>query len=279
MIANKQYRLFKQKGNATVETILIATVAVPLLTGIPLLGKIADVNNTTAQSSRYIAWEQTISGRNHKSVDQLEIEVRNRFLARPDLQIRTGQDAVTDEEAENPFWSGFGYDENDNENRLVSQGSAVTPEVDNVTPSSIAGTLSNGINIVGNTMARITGGNWDVEENGLYTGTVSLEVTGNSILTSGVDCHNQESETIVACIRRSNTIFADSWEASGPDHAASRSRAFVPAGALEPVGNALGNIVSIVPFFADLRGLRSDSNGGFGYINPNVLPMDRYVED
>jgi hypothetical protein len=38
-------------------------------------------------------------------------------------------------------------------------------------------------------------------------------------------------------------------------------------------------VASIVPFFADIRTLRSDSNGGFGYINPNVLPMDRYAEN
>jgi hypothetical protein len=34
-----------------------------------------------------------------------------------------------------------------------------------------------------------------------------------------------------------------------------------------------------VPFLRDIEGLRADGNGGFGYVNPNVLPMDRYVED
>jgi hypothetical protein len=279
MIANKQYKWFKQQGNATVETILIATVTVPLLTGIPLLGKIADVNNTTAQSSRYLAWEQTIAGQNTKPIEQLETEVRNRFYARPDLQIRTNQGVLTNEEDENPLWTGFGYDDDEQENRLVSLGSAIRLENDNVSPDSIAGTLSTGINMVGDTLGAFTGGEWDIEENGLYTGTVSVDVAGNSMFASGVDCNDQESETTIACIRRSNTIFTDSWDARNPAHAASRSRSFVPAGALEPVGDSLANVASIVPFFADIRTLRSDSNGGFGYINPNVLPMDRYAEN
>jgi hypothetical protein len=279
MIANKHHKLSKQNGNATVETILIATVAVPLLTGIPLVGKIADVNNTTAQSSRYLAWEQTIAGDSYKPNERLEAEVRHRFMARPDLQIRTSLDELTEEESENPLWSGFGRNEDDEENRLVSFDSTLTTRVDNVRPSSIAGTLSAGIHTIGDTMASITGGNWDIEENGMITGTVSLEVTGNSIMSSGVDCNDQESDETVACVRRSNTIFVDSWDAENAGHAAERSRSFVPAGALEPVGDALANIVTLVPFFADIQGLRSDSNGGFGYINPNVLPMDRYAGD
>jgi hypothetical protein len=281
MKAIKQRQIRVQKGNATVETILIATVAVPLLAGIPLIGKVADINHTTAQSSRYLAWEQTIGASHYKSDERLETEVRNRFFSRPDLQIRTDQDALTDEESENPFWSGYGYNDEDEEeeNRLITQNRMARIEMQNEAPSSIAGTLSTGIHTIGTTMARISGGNWDIEENGLFTGTVSIEVAGNSILSSGVDCSGQESETAAACIRRSNTIYADSWNARDANHAAVRARSFVPAGALEPIGNALADIVTFVPFFADIGGLRADNNGGFGYVNPHVLPMDRYAED
>ncbi|MES9822488.1 MAG: hypothetical protein ABW150_08470 [Candidatus Thiodiazotropha sp.] len=181
MTAIKQCRLLKQKGNATVETILIATVTVPLLTGIPLMGKIADINHTTAQSSCYLAWEQTIAGPHYKDIEQLETEVNNRFFVRPDLQIRTDREALTDEGFENPFWSGFGYDEDDEENRLVVLGRGFDAAVSNQRPESIAGTLSAGINEIGDTLASITGGQWDIEENGLYTGRVSIEVAGNTI--------------------------------------------------------------------------------------------------
>ena len=102
-----------QLGGATVETILVATVLVPVLGSLPLLGKIADINNTTNQSSRYMAWEQTVTGTSGKPVSQLQAEVSNRFFARPDLQIRTNRPALSEEEQTNHFWTGYGVTEED----------------------------------------------------------------------------------------------------------------------------------------------------------------------
>ncbi|MCU7866852.1 MAG: hypothetical protein KZQ92_23105 [Candidatus Thiodiazotropha sp. (ex Lucinoma borealis)] len=279
MVFTQQNRTKKQNGNATVETILIATVMVPLLTGIPLLGKMADINNTTAQSSRYLAWEQTINGSSHKSAALLETEVNSRFFARPDLPIRTNRGELTEVERTNPMWTGYGYDEEEETNRLVDFGQGMRTQVVNESPESLAGTLSSGIATIGRTMARITGGEWNIEEHGLYTGTISTEVASNAYLTAGVDCQGRESETVTACVSRSNTIYVDAWDASNAEHAGRRARTFVPAGALEGVGNAVAGVVGAIPFFADIRGLRADGNGGFGYVNPNVLPLDRYADD
>ncbi|MEJ2611119.1 MAG: hypothetical protein P8179_13810 [Candidatus Thiodiazotropha sp.] len=80
MSEQKAHLANRNRGNATVETILIAMVMVPVLSGVPLLGKLSDMGNATAQSSRYLAWEHTISGRDGKSEEDLRKEVRNRFF-------------------------------------------------------------------------------------------------------------------------------------------------------------------------------------------------------
>jgi hypothetical protein len=268
----------KQKGSASVETILFATVMVPLLGGLPLLGKISDINNSTTQSSRYLAWEQTIAGPSYKSPDQLQTEVSNRFFAKPDLLIKTNRGALTDEEYNNPMWTGYGYNEDNEINRMVALGSVSTPQISNQSPDSIAGTLSSGIETIGSAMASFTGGEWDIEDEGLYTAYVSIDVASNQYLDSGVNCQNQETEDVSSCVVRSNTIFVDSWDVRDASHAANRARTFVPAGALEEVGNGVAYI-GYIPFFKDIRKLRSDSNGGFGYVNANIQPMDRYAED
>jgi hypothetical protein len=273
-----QMQNIKQKGNASIETILVATVMVPLLGGLPLLGKISDVNNTTAQSSRYLAWEQTIAGPVHKSADQLQAEVNNRFFARPDLLIKTGRGTLSADEYNNPMWSGYGYNEENEPNRLVSLGGGLRTQVINQQPDSIAGPLSSGISAIGNTLANFTGGEWQIESEGLYTATVSVDIAGNNHLTSGVNCDHQESENVASCAIRSNAIFVDSWDARNSSHAANRARTFVPAGALEDVGDGAATIAQFVPFFSDITKLRSDGNGGFGYVNANVVPMDRYAE-
>lgn len=270
--------IFKQNGNASVETILFATVMVPLLGGLPLLGKISDINNTTTQTSRYLAWEQTIAGPIYKTPDQLQTEINNRFFAKPDLLIKTNREALTGDEYQNPMWTSYGYDENNDVNRMVGPGGVTRPQITNQSPDSIAGTLSSGIKTIGRTMSSFSGGDWDIEGKGLYTASVSVDIASNKYLNSGVDCNNQESENISSCIIKSNTIFVDSWNARNASQAADRARTFVPAGSLEEVGNAIA-YVGYIPFFQDIRGLRSDSNGGFGYVNANVLPMDRYSED
>jgi hypothetical protein len=269
----------KQSGNATVETVLIATVMVPLLTGIPLIGKLADIDNTTVQASRYLAWEQTVARGDSQSQQDLETEIRNRFYADSDLQIRTNLQQIAQDEYNNPMWAGYGINDEGTVNQLVNRDSGVDYVLRNGRPGSMAGTLSSGIGTMGRAMAQFTGGDWNIEDHGLYTGRVSIEVARNAFLAQGVDCNGQESESITACISRANTIFVDSWDARNSDHAGERSRTFVPAAALESVGNALATVAGAIPFFADIRGLSSDSNGGFGYLNPDVLPMDRYAED
>ncbi|MCU7920997.1 MAG: hypothetical protein KZQ95_21955 [Candidatus Thiodiazotropha sp. (ex Epidulcina cf. delphinae)] len=279
MISTQPNSKTKQKGNATVETILIATVMAPLLGGIPLLGKIADINNTTTQSSRYLAWEQTIAGPSGKTAAQLETEVSNRFFAKPDLHIRTDRGALSEDEYDNPMWTGYGYNEEDEVNRLVTLGNGLTTHIVNEEPQSLAGRLSSGIERIGRTMARFSGGEWNIEAQGLYTATVSIDVASNKYLPSGVNCNHQESEDTTVCISRSNAIFVDSWEARNSDHAEARARTFVPAGALEDVGDTIAHIAGAVPFFADIATLESDGDGGFGYVNAEVLPLDRYADD
>ena len=279
MIPLKNVRKKTQIGNASIETILFASVMVPLLGGLPLLGKISDINNSTVQSSRYLAWEQTISGPTRKSAAQLQTEVNNRFFARPDLLIKTNRGALTDDEYNNPMWTGYGYNEDEEINRLVSLGGGLATRITNERPDSIAGSLSSGISTLGGTLSRFTGGEWNIEDEGLYTATVSVDIASNDYLGPGVDCGNQESEDVSSCVVRSNAIFVDAWESRNSNHAEERARTFVPAGALEDVGDTVASVVGFIPFFRDIRGLRSDDNGGFGYVNADILPMDRYAED
>ncbi|MET0068869.1 MAG: hypothetical protein ABW096_02450 [Candidatus Thiodiazotropha sp.] len=281
MLSSRPVIVSKQCGNATVETILIATVMVPFFTGIPLIGKLADIDNSTTQASRYLAWEQTVvrPGSDNQSQTEIETEIRNRFYLDPDLQIRTNQQLLADEDSINPMWTGYGLSDDETVNRLVDQDSGVGYTLQNSRPDGLAGTLSAAIVTMGRVMAGLSGGDWRIEDRGLYRGEVSVEVSRSTFLASGIDCDGMESESITLCISRANTIFVDSWDAENAGQAGNRARTFVPAGALEPVGNSLAEISEEIPFFSDITGLRSDGNGGFGYVNPNVLPMDRYAED
>jgi len=205
-------------------------------------------------------------------------DVSNRFFAKPDLQIRTGQGALTGPDNQNPFWTGFGKQDDDSPNRLVRAGSGLGIGFNELEAPGIAGTLSSGIVKMGETMADISGGKWDLEERGLFTATIGIDVGSNRFLSEGKNCEGEETDDAFACVRRSNTILVDGWESRDASEAKERARAFVLAGALEeplgPVVEALGSI----PFFKDLGTLESDENGGFGYVDASIVPLDRYLE-
>jgi Flp pilus assembly protein TadG len=279
MSEQKAHLANRNRGNATVETILIAMVMVPVLSGVPLLGKLSDMGNATAQSSRYLAWEHTISGRDGKSEEDLRNEVRNRFFSKPDLLIQTHPAELNNEQNTNPMWTGFGTNDEGDQNLLISHESGMQVRTENENPGGVAGAMSQGIVTIGQTMARFTGGEWELEEDGLITATVVIDAATNPFMTSSADCAGQESETAAACITRSNTILVDGWEVGDADHAERRTQSLVPAAGLQEVGSAAVEVVGMVPFFADLGRLETDENGGFGFVNSEVVPMDRYAEE
>jgi hypothetical protein len=276
MMRGKQHRNKRNRGNASVETILVALVMVPLFGGVTLLGKLADVSNATAQSSRYLAWEHATTGSSDRDFDR---EIRERFFSNPALRIRSNDGDLNDEQRTNPMWTGYGVDEEGRQNLLISHESDMESSVENQSPGSVAESISRGVVTIGQTMARFTGGEWELEENGLITATVAINAASNPFMPTGLDCDNQESENVATCVTRSNAILVDGWEVSDVNHAELRTRTLVPAAGLEEVGAAAVEAVGRVPFFADLGRLQTDENGGFGYVDSEVVPMDRYAED
>ena len=49
-----------EKGAALVETVVLLMLLIPLALGLPMLGKMIDLKQTTVQASRYAAWESTV---------------------------------------------------------------------------------------------------------------------------------------------------------------------------------------------------------------------------
>jgi len=82
----------KQTGQAMPEFIVFALfVMVPVFLAIPVLGKIADMNQKTVLASRYGAWERTIATPTAKPEATITNEARLRFFARNNKYIQTGE--------------------------------------------------------------------------------------------------------------------------------------------------------------------------------------------
>lgn len=282
MQAINQVRLNKQKGAAAVETIVLLVVMVPLFSALPLLGKMSDINNATIQSSRYLAWERTVSDASHKSVTSVAAEVNNRFFRQPDFHIKSNQGTLSAEKDQNLFWTGFGEKEDGSTNRLVASDAEVYVSSSDwersAKPSGLVGTISLGIKNVGAAFSAISGQNLGLEWKGLVTTTVGMDVAINRFFPSGLDCNNQSDNNVFLCMKSSNSILVDSWSARDNAQTIKRTKALVPSAALEGAGNAIARIGDIVPLLSDIKKLKADGNGGFGYVHKGMVPLDRYIE-
>ncbi len=259
-----------QNGSALTEFAVLALVMVPAFTMVPLLGKVSNMNQTTVQASRYAAWEMTVSGKSNGVLTQ---EVDARYFARSDTLIQTNVVTPGDSD-QNVLWGGYGENEDGKVNRLFRAGDnkiAVYME-NNPLPSEAGGSLMTGIVAVGDALdGTIPGANWDLEGEGLYNARIGVNVGANRLLSGGKDCQGRESDETFSCISRNSAILVDSWSSSDSGQVVSRTKALVPAGTLQSLGDMV-SVLGNIPLFEELEGL----DGAFGYVDPDQLPPDRY---
>lgn len=97
----------RQRGQSTVEFVVLALVLTPLFIAVPLVGKYIDLMNATESASRYVAFEAMArnSATTWKSDAELAAEVRRRFFSNSDAPIKTNDVAGDFTAHRNPMWT------------------------------------------------------------------------------------------------------------------------------------------------------------------------------
>ncbi len=114
-----------QRGAATLELIIGCLAAIPLFFGISLLGKYADMQHKTVESTRYVIWENVIwPGGREKDASKLEYETTDRFLGHRKAPVVDHQIIVNQGTTEEFLWR-------DHRTRtlMVADGSTVRVDV------------------------------------------------------------------------------------------------------------------------------------------------------
>jgi len=96
-----------QRGQSTVEFVVLALVLTPLFIAVPLVGKYIDLMNATEAASRYVAFEAMArnSATSWKTDAELAAEVRRRFFSNSGAPIKTGDVAGDFAAHRNPMWT------------------------------------------------------------------------------------------------------------------------------------------------------------------------------
>lgn len=258
--------LTKDKGHALPEFVAMGAVFLPLVLMVPMMGKVADIDNTSIQASRYAAWERTVASEADKTNPVLQMEVRRRFFQKADVFIKTDEAPQTGNANQNVLWRGYA---NDRFMTDVTQDVQVTT-TNGDTPGSMAGTVTGILSGLADAMSALSSGaEWDIDNSGLYRADVSVNVGANTLGFGGrQDCTGQDNNQVFACLRRHNVILADTWSARDPAQVTARVRSFVPMGMFEPVADVM-DAVSFIPLLQEFDTFEP------GIVLPDVIPGDR----
>jgi hypothetical protein len=243
----------RQRGQSTVEFVVLAMVLVPLLLIVPLLGKYMDIAQTAAVASRYVAFEGSVrhstSNGGWKDDATLAQEVRRRFFSNSDAPLKSG-DAAGDFNADrNTLW-------------FDHRGDPLLPEfADHVGVSTTRESLAQ-------PFGALYAASLGLPDDTLYTGRVQVDVADIAGL--------QPFDTLGLSIARSTSLLVDPWAASGAAMVEKRIRndGWNPAGpfpwkALEVLG---GNpVVELALTLFEYGAPPPD----IGRVDPDRVPADR----
>ncbi len=256
-------------GSALTEFVVLMLVLVPMMMGIPMIGKLVDLRQTAVSASRYAAWESTVAS-NYTVASQVE----TRFFRDPSSVIATNKPLV----GKNRLWGESAA----RESEILSQSGAVHIEDSSANVVALEVNIgSPGSGLIGKQALKIGDAvsksgdllgwaedtEWGLPGDGLIRAAVQVNVKNNDFL-QGMLSRCGSSAGIYACIRESNSIMVDGWSSGSDTQAANRTRSYVPAVALKPVGDLLSKL-GYIPPFKELR----DLDDAFGRVDITVLPL------
>jgi hypothetical protein len=247
-----------QRGQAMVEFVVISGILIFVFFGIWYLGKYHDIQASAIQAARYAAWERTA----HPALFA-DSQIQNQARARVfqwDSKPLTAADGVSNNgwATETSMWQAH-----DGSKFLVDKPSDVTiTTASGALPGTAANAMSVGVASITSLVGVVAGGE-ALNQGGFYTSHVSVRVADVASLPTPLNSLN-------LTLHESSSLATDSWDASGPQQVALRTRDFTLTSVFARISGLLAPIkwaLSLIePSFAQFNP---------GQICPDIVPADR----
>ncbi len=247
-----------QGGQAMVEFIVISGVMIFVYLGIWYLGKYHDIQAATIQAARYAAWERMAHPANYAD-SQIQNQARARVF-QWDSKPLTAADGISTNRwaTASSMWRAH----DDSKSLVDKPGDVSITTTSGALPGGVASVISGGLAGMTKLLSVVSGGE-ALNTGGFYTSHVSVRIADVASLPAPLNSLN-------LTLHESSALATDSWDASGPQQAALRTRDFTLTSVfakitpiLKPLEWALSKIE---PSFANFKP---------GEICPDIVPADR----
>lgn len=256
-------RPLARRGQALVEFLVGAGVLASLLAGIVVVGRLQELQWATIAASRYAAFEHALRP-DRIGAAALQGHVRARFYEPPDTPLRS-DDARTDADSWRrvmPHWT----DRSPTAHPLVSRPADVAVTSSEADPPGVTAGLAASVAALADRAAVVTGGRFDVNRRGYYSAAVRVRLAPFASEPAPLS-------TLALTLEERTTVLGDSWNSTGPQQVADRTRAFVPAAALRAVRPVLDAFRWALRLFEPALDQLC-----LGRIDPDLVPLDRLGE-
>lgn len=264
-----------QVGGALAESILIVGVLSIFMAGVPMIGSMIDLKQTTIQASRYSAWEKTVN----VNPGHTGTQINERFFKDASAPISSSANGGL---AQNVMWGQPSQPQNPDDPNATTTDEGTAPggqgamsnarltisdgagQASSAVDTVATGPVYNGVSEVVTTLGSfISPDGWDDNDpvgDGLVRSTVSAPMQENTFLAAGTTLSEQTS------------IFIDGWSAADHETIKERVHGFVPTNRLERVGDFISR-VKFIPMLNDLEHLEK----AFGCVKTNIVPGKTYA--
>lgn len=237
-----------QTGSVLTEFAVVAGfVLVPLALVLPILFKYIENRQYIEQAARYAAWEKTAYRSSDKDLSEIKKEIDNRIFSTGTSIITAKQKNADHEEEINPnltIWDRQGRKSSPIFSS-ISQDDSVEQWADvTVANNGVGGQISQAFSGFGARLLDVGNSNFKLEDKGLYTTEVSVDLKEVPYFEELGD---------VPIFERSGTLLADGWSQGGPSGAASAARSMNIVnrwgdGDFSEALNDVINLFSYIPF-------------------------------
>jgi hypothetical protein len=252
----------RQRGQAIVETLVVAGIAVLLMLGIWYLGKFHDMQAATITAARYTAWERTAQDTGQLSNARLQEQVRMRLYT-------WNANAFRDDDGRNVNANSAAaglpanWTAHDGSTRLIARPADIqVSTADSGMPGRAQAAIDSAFGMLTGVLSAATGGE-RLPPGGMTRGTVRVQLANVAALPAPLNQLNLS-------LTETSAVVSEAWDASGPRQAAERSRTYVAAGIFGNADALLGpvrfSLSLLEPSFSDF-----DPGG----ICPDIVPDDR----
>ncbi|HUO45192.1 MAG TPA: TadE family protein [Burkholderiales bacterium] len=276
----------RARGQALAEFVIAATlVLVPVFLIIPMLGKYIDIKSSTVQAARYAAWERTVWYGKSASSDDWDANEKDDTSIGHEIAQRIYANATTTKFQDSDKGAGaFGGGSAKSlwkdraGNSLVDYNNVSDSQSNDSSPGTLNEIMKPLTDAI-DTVSSLLGADFKVETDGLYTATVTVNVTNGQaigqVIAPGALNSTENFSGLNLTFTAKNVVLGNGWSANGSDMVKSQVEGLVPLSVLarDPIKTVL-NIFQYATAIIAPELMPNNLKIG-GEIQPDIVPGDR----